>query len=45
MNLIDGLRLVFIAGIVYYGYGDLIKLKDILKINVSITEKKYTNSK
>ena len=38
MNLIDGLRLVFIAGIVYYGYGDLTKLKDILKLDMNITK-------
>lgn len=44
VNLIDGIKLLFMAGIVMYGGQDLIKLKDILKLKTEINdpEKKYT---
>lgn len=38
VNLIDGIKLLFMAGIVMYGGQDLIKLKDILKLKTDITD-------
>lgn len=38
VNLIDGIKLLFMAGIVMYGSQDLIKLKDILKLKTEITD-------
>ena len=38
VNLIDGIKLLFMAGIVMYGGQDLIKLKDILKLKTEITD-------
>ena len=36
VNLMDGIKLLFTAGIVYYGSQDLIKLKDILQLKTEI---------
>ena len=38
VNLMDGIKLLFTAGIVYYGSQDLIKLKDILQLKTEITD-------
>ena len=38
VNLIDAIKLLFMAGIVMYGSQDLIKLKDILKLKTEILE-------
>lgn len=38
VNLIDAIKLLFMAGIVMYGSQDLIKLKDILKLKTEITD-------
>lgn len=38
VNLIDGIKLLFMAGIIMYGSQDLIKLKDILKLKTEITD-------
>lgn len=38
VNLATGMELIFIAGIVLYGYKDLIKLRDLLKIKTNIEE-------
>ena len=38
VNLIDAIKLLFMAGIVMYGGQDLIKLKDILKLKTEILE-------
>ena len=38
VNLMDGIELLFTAGIVYYGSQDLIKLKDILQLKTEITD-------
>ena len=38
VNLMDGIKLLFSAGIVYYGSQDLIKLKDILQLKTEITD-------
>lgn len=40
VNLIEALRLIFIAGIVYYGKEDLVKIKDLLKLRLDIEETK-----
>ena len=44
VNLMDGIKLLFTAGIVYYGSQDLIKLKDILqlKTEISVLQEKST---
>ena len=39
VNLLDGMKYVFMAGIVFYGAQDVNKLVKILKINVPISEK------
>ena len=39
VNLLDGLKYVFMAGIVFYGAQDVNKLVKILKVNVPISEK------
>lgn len=39
VNLISGMELIFIAGIIMYGYQSLVKLKDLLKLKSEITEK------
>lgn len=38
VNLIDAIKLLFMAGIVVYGSQDLIKLKDILKLKTEIND-------
>lgn len=38
VNLIDAIKLLFMAGIIMYGIQDLIKLKDILKLKTEITD-------
>lgn len=38
VNLIDSIKLLFMAGIVMYGSQDLIKLKDILKLKTEVLE-------
>lgn len=38
VNLMDGIKLLFTAGIIYYGSQDLIKLKDILQVKTEITD-------
>lgn len=38
VNLMDGIKLLFTAGIVYYGSQDLIKLKDILQVKTEIND-------
>ena len=37
VNLMDGIKLLFTAGIIYYGSQDLIKLKDILQLKTEIS--------
>lgn len=39
VNLLDGMKYVFMAGIVFYGAQDINKLVKILKVNVPISEK------
>lgn len=39
VNLLDGMKYVFMAGIVFYGAQDVNKLVKILKVNVPISEK------
>ena len=38
VNLMDGIKLLFTAGIIYYGSQDLIKLKDILQLKTEISD-------
>lgn len=38
VNLIEGIKVIFIAGIMLYGYQDLIKLKDLIKVKVDIVD-------
>lgn len=38
VNLIDAIKMLFMAGIVMYGSQDLIKLKDILKLKIEIND-------
>lgn len=38
VNLIDAIKLLFMAGIVMYGSQDLTKLKDILKLKTEVLE-------
>lgn len=38
VNLIDAIKLLFMAGIIMYGSQDLIKLKDILKLKTEIND-------
>ena len=38
VNLIDAIKLLFTAGIIYYGSQDLIKLKDILQLKIEIND-------
>jgi len=38
VNLISGMEVIFIAGIVFYGYQDLVKLKDLLQLKLEIKE-------
>ncbi len=38
VNLIDAIKMLFMAGIIMYGSQDLIKLKDILKLKTEITD-------
>ena len=39
VNLLDGMKYVFMVGIVFYGAQDINKLVKILKVNVPISEK------
>lgn len=39
VNLLNGMKYVFMAGIVFYGAQDVNKLVKILKVNVPISEK------
>ena len=39
VNLISGMEILFIAGIVYYGFQSLVKLKDLLQLKTDIKEK------
>ncbi|MBQ6282301.1 MAG: phage holin family protein [Bacilli bacterium] len=41
LNLIDGMKVIFISGISLYGYNDLIKLKEMFTIKVDFKEKEY----
>lgn len=36
VNLIEGMKLIFIAGIIYYGAKDLMKLRDMLQLQLEI---------
>ena len=38
VNLMDGIKLLFTAGIIYYGSQNLIKLKDILNLKTEISD-------
>ena len=38
VNLIDAIKLLFVAGIIMYGSQDLIKLRDILELKTEITD-------
>lgn len=38
VNLIDAIKLLFVAGIIMYGSQDLTKLKDILKLKTEIND-------
>ena len=38
VNLINAIKLLFMAGIIMYGSQDLIKLKDILKLKTEVLE-------
>lgn len=38
VNLIDAIKMLFMAGIIMYGSQDLIKLRDILKLKTDITD-------
>lgn len=39
VNLLDAMRMIFIAGITYYGSQDVTKLIKILNVKVPVTEK------
>lgn len=39
VNLISGMELIFITGIIMYGFQSLVKLKDLLNLKSEITEK------
>ena len=39
VSLITGMETIFIAGIIYYGFESLNKLKDLLKLKTTINEK------
>lgn len=38
VNLIDAIKMLFMAGIIMYGFQDLIKLRNILKLKTEITD-------
>jgi small basic protein len=38
VNLIDGMKLLFIAGIVLYGYKDIVNVKKLLGVSTDIKE-------
>lgn len=38
LNLMDALRLVFTAGIIFYGYQDIMKLKEMLNLKIEVEE-------
>lgn len=44
VNLIDGIELLFTAGIIYYGSQDLIKLRNILKVKTEINDLEEKNT-
>ena len=39
VNLISGMEVIFIAGIVFYGFQSLIKLRDLLNLKMEVKEK------
>ncbi len=39
VNLIEGMKLLFTAGIILYGGKDLMKLRDLLKISTKVEDK------
>lgn len=43
MNLAESVKTLFVAGIIVYGYKDLIKLKELLNVSTSIVAKKDDN--
>jgi len=45
LNLIDGMKVIFISGIALYGYNDLIKLKQIFTAKTDFKEEEYENEK
>ena len=40
VNLITGMKTLFVSGIALYGYQDLSKLAKLLKVKVDVNEKK-----
>lgn len=44
LNLIDALRLVFTAGIVFYGYQDITKIKEMLNLKTEVKEVESTET-
>ena len=44
VNLLDAMRMIFIAGITYYGAQDVSKLIKILNVKVPVTEKTKENT-
>lgn len=43
VNLISGMELLFIAGIMLYGFKSLVKLRDLLKLKTNIDERNDKN--
>lgn len=43
VNLISGMELLFIAGIMLYGFKSLVKLRDLLKLKTNIEERNDNN--
>lgn len=43
VNLISGMELLFIAGIMLYGFKSLVKLRDLLKLKTNIEERNGNN--
>ena len=39
VDIISGMEMIFVAGIIMYGYQSLVKLRDLLKLKSEITEK------
>ena len=38
LNLVDALRMVFTAGIMFYGYQGILKLKEMLTLKIEVKE-------